>query len=233
MALQGRLAGDAIIGPAPWGRRLAGLRIAGADASCPRGGTTVRAAVVTGRLARPATETLGALFEVEEVALAEMPAPYPYVPGLLSFREIPVLLAAFEKVGDVDAVVCDGQGLAHPRRMGLACHLGMLLDVPAVGCAKSRLCGEHGDVGPRRGDSSPLRFQGRTVGRALRTRQGVKPLYVSPGHRTDVAGAVRLVLACGSGYRLPHPTRLADRAAGFRGKDAALLAELRRMARPG
>ena len=138
---------------------------------------------------------------------------FPYVPGLLSFREAPALLGALRRVCmPVDALLCDGQGLAHPRRFGLACHLGVLLDLPAVGCAKSRLVGEAGEPDRQRGSSTPLTHQGEQVGALLRTRTGVKPLFVSPGHRCDTDGAVNLVLQCGGGLRLPEPVRLADQA---------------------
>ena len=137
---------------------------------------------------------------------------FPYVPGLLSFREAPALRAVLARVRTpFDAVLCDGQGLAHPRRMGLACHLGLLLDKPAVGCAKSRLVGEYVEPGAERGEFTDLRHQGERVGAVLRTRTGVKPLFVSPGHRCDHRGAVELVLRCGAGFRLPEPVRLADR----------------------
>ena len=137
---------------------------------------------------------------------------FPYVPGLLSFREAPVLRAVLARIRTpFDAVLCDGQGLAHPRRMGLACHLGVLLDRPAVGCAKSRLVGEFAQPGDERGEYTELRHRGERVGTVLRTRTGVKPLFVSPGHACDHAGAIELVLRCGTGYRLPEPVRLADR----------------------
>ena len=137
---------------------------------------------------------------------------FPYVPGLLSFREAPALRAVLARVRTpFDAVLCDGQGLAHPRRMGLACHLGVLLDKPAVGCAKSRLVGEYVEPGLERGEFTGLHYQGERVGTVLRTRTGVKPLFVSPGHRCDHRGAVELVLRCGAGFRLPEPVRLADR----------------------
>ena len=139
------------------------------------------------------------------------PLAFPYVPGLLSFREAPALLGALRRVRTpVDALLCDGQGLAHPRRFGLACHLGVLLDLSAVGCAKSRLVGEGAEPGRQRGASTPLTHQGEQVGALLRTRTAVKPLFVSPGHRCDFDGAVHLALRCGGGFRLPEPVRLAD-----------------------
>lgn len=148
---------------------------------------------------------------VLETRTHSRPLAFPYVPGLLSFREAPALLGALRRVRTpVDALLCDGQGLAHPRRFGLACHLGVLLDLPAVGCAKSRLVGEGADPGRQRGASTPLTHQGEQVGALLRTRTGVKPLFVSPGHRCDFDGAVHLALRCGGGFRLPEPVRLAD-----------------------
>lgn len=153
-----------------------------------------------------------------ESAEAETPVPFPYIPGLLSFREVPAILAALEKLPWLpDVLVCDGQGLAHPRRFGIACHLGVLLDRPALGCAKSILTGRHSDLPEEPGSTAELRADGELVGAAVRTRVGVKPVYVSPGQRCDVPSAVALVLACTRGYRLPEPTRLADRLASRRG----------------
>jgi deoxyribonuclease V len=137
---------------------------------------------------------------------------FPYVPGLLSFREAPVLLAALRKLArDPDALLCDGHGLAHPRRFGIACHLGVLTDLPAVGCAKSRLVGDCEAVGEDRRARSPLQHHGEVIGSVLRTRTGVNPVFVSVGHRIDLAAAEQLVLDCTEGYRLPEPTRLADK----------------------
>lgn len=137
---------------------------------------------------------------------------FPYVPGLLSFREAPAIMAVLRLVNAAfDAVLCDGQGLAHPRRMGLACHLGVLLNKTTVGCAKSRLVGAYIEPDQERGAHSELLYRGERVGSVLRTRTGVKPLFVSPGHCCDHPGAVDLVLRCGDGYRLPEPVRLADR----------------------
>ena len=130
-------------------------------------------------------------FEViERVGLAA-PAKFPYVPGLLSFREAPALLEAFDRLKTrPDVVLCDGQGIAHPRRLGIASHLGLWLDLPTVGCAKSRLCGKYDEPGPDRGDRSPLVDKGEVIGAVLRTRAEVAPLFVSPGHRCDLEGAV-------------------------------------------
>lgn len=138
---------------------------------------------------------------------------FPYVPGLLSFREAPVLLAALRQLRQApDALLCDGHGVAHPRRFGLACHLGVICDLPAIGCAKSRLVGEATEPSLGRGGRAPLCDRGEILGSVLRTRDRVKPVFVSVGHKMDLAGAERLVLACAVGRRLPEPTRLADRA---------------------
>ena len=110
-----------------------------------------------------------------------------------------------------DALLCDGHGLAHPRRFGLACHLGVLTGIPAVGCAKSVLVGEAGEVSPSRGSKAPLEHRGERVGTALRTRDGVRPVFVSVGHRVDLEAAERLILDCAIGFRLPEPVRRADR----------------------
>jgi deoxyribonuclease V len=155
--------------------------------------------------------------DLERVDAAEavLPAAFPYIPGLLSFRELPTLLAAFARLEvRPDAVLCDGQGMAHPRRFGLACHLGVVLDLPTVGCAKSRLVGTHGEPGPARGDRVPLRDGTERIGTVLRTRDRVKPLFISAGHRVTRRDAETLVLRCGNGYRLPEPTRQADAAVG-------------------
>lgn len=149
---------------------------------------------------------------------------FPYVPGYLSFRELPAVLAALRRVRHrVDVVMCDGQGIAHPRRLGLASHLGVVIDKPTLGCAKSRLVGTHETPGPARGSSVPL-FDGQEViGAVVRTRDGVRPVFVSVGHLMDLASSVDLVLACGGGYRIPEPTRLADQLvarykhSGYRG----------------
>ena len=159
--------------------------------------------------------------DVVEVAVEEAPLTFPYIPGLLSFREAPVLAAAFARIaGPIDLLLVDGQGLAHPRRFGLACHLGLLLDLPAIGCAKSRLVGEHATPGEAVGSRADLidsrGASGELIGSVLRTRAGVKPLFVSLGHRIGLAQAEAWVLRCGGGYRLPQPTRLADQAAGGR-----------------
>lgn len=137
---------------------------------------------------------------------------FPYVPGLLSFREAPAVLAALRKLrGEPDVIMLDGQGLAHPRRFGLACHVGLLSDRPAIGCAKSRLVGTHRELKPERGSRTALVDRHERIGAVLRTRDRINPIYVSVGHRMDLPGAIDLALACGDGYRIPAPTRLADR----------------------
>ena len=135
---------------------------------------------------------------------------FPYVPGLLSFREAPALLAAIRELRTrPDVLMCDGQGLAHPRRFGIACHVGLLTGIPSIGCAKSILIGEHGALKPTRGSKAALTDRGERVGTVLRTRDGVNPVYVSVGTAIDLPGAERIVLMCSAGYRLPEPTRLA------------------------
>jgi deoxyribonuclease V len=156
--------------------------------------------------------------EPVEARVVTTPVSFPYVPGLLSFREAPPLLEALAALEHhPDLLLIDGHGIAHPRRFGVASHLGVLLDVPAIGCAKSRLCGRALDPGLRRGDWTPLVDGDEVIGAVLRTRDAVRPLYVSTGHRVDLAAAIAWVLACGGGYRLPEPCRLAHRAAGGRG----------------
>ncbi len=152
--------------------------------------------------------------EVLEQAVVEAEVTFPYVPGLLSFREIPVLLEPLSRVSRPDLLLVDGQGFAHPRRFGLACHLGLLLDVPTIGCAKSRLVGEHADLEPAASSQTELRDGGQVIGAVLRTRDAVKPIYVSVGHRIGLAPATEWVLRCCRGLRLPEPTRLAHQAAG-------------------
>jgi len=154
--------------------------------------------------------------QMEEVerASAVLPLHFPYIPGLLSFREIPVLLAALKKLMRLpDLLYCDGQGYAHPRRFGLACHLGVLLDRPTIGCAKSILLGTHGELSAEAGSWVPLvdeKAGGERVGAAVRTRSGVKPIYVSQGHRVSLETAIRFTLEATDGVRIPRPTREAD-----------------------
>lgn len=148
----------------------------------------------------------------QERSSAEVPLEFPYVPGFLSFREIPALLAALQKLRRMpDLLFCDGQGYAHPRRMGLASHLGVILDLPAIGCAKSLLIGEHGAVGRQRGEWSAIRDGSETIGAALRTRTDCAPTYISAGHRVSLETALQLTLSVCDGMRVPRPTREADR----------------------
>ena len=180
--------------------------IAGVDLSPPDAQTgLVRGAVVV--VAWPSLDVI-------EVSTAEGVADFPYVPGLLSFREAPILLEALSGLrGTPDLVLVDGQGTAHPRRFGIACHLGLAVDVPIVGCAKSRLVGEHEQPGEEKGAWTPLMHHGDVIGAVVRTRTGVRPIYVSPGNNIDLESSVRWALACSPRYRIPVPTRLAHRAA--------------------
>ncbi|MEW6358615.1 MAG: deoxyribonuclease V [Planctomycetota bacterium] len=150
--------------------------------------------------------------DLEEVerATAIGRVEFPYIPGLLSFREAPILLKAFEQLRTIpDLVLFDGQGTAHPRGLGLASHLGLVLDIPSIGCAKSRLCGEHGEVGAEAGSHAPLKLDGKIIGSVVRTRDHVNPIFVSPGHRMGFRSAVTWTLRCCAGYRIPEPTRRA------------------------
>lgn len=198
VAVQRRLAGRVVLAPLPPIRYVLGLDCAF------RNGSVLAVGVVWDLRTGQVVETRG----------ARAPLTFPYVPGLLSFRELPALLAVVRRIASpVDVILADGQGIAHPRRFGIASHLGVIVGVPAVGCAKSRLTGRHEAVPRQRGACVPLRTEDgdERLGSVVRTRDDVKPLYVSPGHRADFAGAERLVLACGAGFRLPEPTRLADR----------------------
>lgn len=187
--------------------------VAGADLSVGRGATRGWAGFVT--------VEASSLDTVEEAATAG-PVEFPYVPGLLSFRELPAVERAWTRLERrPDAVIFDGHGRAHPRRFGLACHAGLVLDVPAVGCAKSILVGEHGPLDDEAGSTAPLRHESETVGAAVRTRAEVRPVYVSVGHRVDLATAVELVLAVSPRYRVPEPVRRADRLVGRRRREEA------------
>ena len=152
--------------------------------------------------------------ELHEYAIARQPTRFPYIPGLLSFREVPAVLEALAKLTHLpDMLLCDGQGLAHPRRLGIACHLGLLTDIPSIGVAKTRLVGRHAEPGMDKGSWSPLCDGEETIGAVLRSRSGVKPLYISAGHRISLPSAIDMVLACLSRYRLPETTRWAHRLA--------------------
>jgi deoxyribonuclease V len=175
--------------------------VAGADVSYNKWSPTLHAAVVVLR-----ADTLE---EVERAGIVAE-ATFPYVPGLLSFREAPAVIEAYRKLSvRPEVLICDGQGIAHPRRLGLASHLGLWLGIPTIGCAKSRLCGQYEEPGPARGDWTPLTDDDETIGAVLRTRARTKPLFVSPGHLCDLEGAVAAVLAATRKYRLPETTRLA------------------------
>lgn len=180
--------------------------VAGVDVAFPAQGAVSRGAAVLLRFPQ-LVPVVG--------SVAELPTRFPYVPGLLSFRELPALLAALAGLPEQpDVILVDGQGIAHPRRFGVACHLGLTLDCPTIGVAKSVLCGTHEDPAPERGGQSPLIHKGEVIGTVLRTRERVRPVIVSCGHRVGLPEAVALVQACTRGYRLPEPTRLADRLAG-------------------
>jgi deoxyribonuclease V len=146
-----------------------------------------------------------------DYAVARRPTNFPYVPGFLSFRETPAVLAALDELRiRPDLLICDGQGIAHPRRFGIACHIGLLSDLPAIGCAKSLLIGRYGALPDERGATVPLIDHGEQIGVALRSRAGTKPLFISIGHRISLESAVRIVMACTTKYRLPETTRAAD-----------------------
>ena len=184
-------------------RYVAGIDVSGKGADAP-----VRAAAVVLRWDDMA---------VVEVRTAAATPSFPYVPGLLAFREAPAVLDVLERLDTTpDLILADGQGLAHPRRFGLACHVGLLAGVPTIGCAKSLLVGRYSGLSPEQGSSADLVHRNEVVGAAVRTRSGVSPVFVSVGHRVDLAAAVRLTLACCRGYRVPEPTRTAHRAAAGR-----------------
>jgi len=180
--------------------------VAGIDIAV--GGGEARAAVVV--------HALPSLEETER-SIAVRPLDWPYIPGLLAFREVPAIVAAFEGLRSrPDLALVDGHGRAHPRRYGVACMLGVELDLPTIGVGKSRLVGEHREPAHRRGSRVQLRHADEVIGVVLRTRDGVRPVFVSVGHRIDLDNAVRLVLRCAPRFRLPEPIRAADRAAGCR-----------------
>ena len=155
--------------------------------------------------------------QLRENAIASRPTTFPYIPGFLSFREVPVVLDALEKISIIpDLILCDGQGIAHPRRFGLACHLGVLTDIPTIGVAKSRFIGDHEELPENKGNWQPLSHDGEIIGAVVRTRTGVKPVYVSIGHRISLLTAIDYVLRCTSKYRLPETTRWADQLASKR-----------------
>ena len=175
--------------------------VAGADVSYSKGSDVFFASVV--------------VFEMPGMSIVEESAAkgrvdFPYIPGLLSFREAPVLIKAFEEVKNTpDVIIFDGQGIAHPRGIGLASHMGLMLDCPSIGCAKKILVGKHDPVGNEVGDHESIVYKDDTVGAVLRTKQNVKPIFVSPGHRMDIPSAVEIVMKTCRGYKLPEPTRQA------------------------
>jgi len=175
--------------------------VAGADVACPKGkGTAIGGVTV---FSYPD-------LEIVEEAIAERELTFPYVPGLLAFREAPALLKAFGKLrSDPDVLLFDAQGYAHPRRMGLASHLGILLDKPSIGCAKSVLVGDYEEPENTIGSLSPMVHKGEIVGAAVRTRKSVKPIFVSVGHRLSLGAAIALIVRCCRGYKLPEPARRA------------------------
>lgn len=198
VALQRHLAGlirvEPIAGPV--------RTVAGADCAFSAGGGEIIAAAVLCD-----ADTMAVLCRGE----TRRPCKFPYVPGLLSFREAPAIIEAVGKLSPrPDLLMCDGQGLAHPRGMGLACHVGLWVDMPVIGVAKSRLCGQYGQVPAHRGGRAELMLDGRVVGAVVRTRDNVRPLFISVGNRVTLDEAVAWTLRAGRGFRLPQPTRLAD-----------------------
>ncbi|MEH2067645.1 MAG: deoxyribonuclease V [Nostoc sp.] len=182
--------------------------VAGVDMGFEADGTISRAAVAV--LSFPDLQII-------ETSLAHRPTTFPYIPGFLSFREIPAVLDALEKIKTTpDLILCDGQGIAHPRRFGIASHLGLLVDIPSIGVAKSLLIGKHEELPETRGSWRSLIHQGEIIGAVLRSRTGVKPLYISSGHRISLPTAIEYVLRCTPKYRLPETTRIADKLASAR-----------------
>lgn len=188
--------------------------VAGVDVGFEAGGSVTRAAVAV--LSWPDLQLQGQ-------AIARRPTTFPYIPGLLSFREAPAVLDALSQLTILpDLLLCDGQGIAHPRRFGIACHLGLLADTPAIGVAKSLLVGRHAEVPDERGTWQPLIHRDETVGVALRTRPKTKPLYISSGHRISLTTAIEYVMGCTTRYRLPETTRWAHRLASSKSSQLSL-----------
>lgn len=182
--------------------------VAGVDVGFEESGSLTRAAVAV--LSFPD-------LQLQEHTIAYRPTTFPYIPGFLSFREVPAVIDALEKVTIYpNLILCDGQGIAHPRRLGIACHLGLLIDVPTIGVAKSLLIGRYKQLADERGAWQPLVDKGETIGAVLRTRTGVKPVYVSSGHRIALPTAIDYVMRCTPKYRLPETTRWADKLASNR-----------------
>ena len=192
--------------------------IAGMDISASKTDGTARAAAVI--LKYPE-------LEVVEVKTVTGKLEFPYIPGLLSFREAPLTLAVSEKLSLApDLILVDGQGILHPRRFGLASHLGLFLDTPTIGCAKSLLCGEHREPSIEPGSHSHVVDKGEVIGAALRTKAGTTPIYISIGHKIDLDSAMRWAMQCCRGFRVPEPTRLAHLAAGGNLKEQLVKSEL-------
>jgi deoxyribonuclease V len=181
--------------------------VAGVDVGFEQGGKLTRAAVAV--LDFPD-------LHLYEQAIVKLPTQFPYIPGLLSFREVPAILQGIKQLHQLpDLLLCDGQGLAHPRRFGLACHLGVLTNIPSIGVAKSLLIGEHEPLPNEKGSWVTLRDKGEVIGAVLRTRKGVKPVYVSIGHRISLNTAIEFVMACTTRYKLPETTRAAHHLASI------------------
>ena len=202
VGIQQRLKGEIILHDKDFPEKI--NIVAGADISYSRRSDLFFAAVVL--LEYPTMAVIEEACFIERVS-------FPYIPGLLSFREGPAVLKAFEKLrGIPDVVIFDGQGIAHPRGIGLASHMGLYLDVPAIGCAKKRLVGEYGEVGNEVGDYADLMLDGQVIGAAVRTKKKVKPVFISPGHKISLPKAIAAALSCCRGYRLPEPVRKAHLA---------------------
>ena len=186
--------------------------VAGVDVGFEAAGTITRAAVAVLNLDD---------LQVSDRAISRRPTTFPYIPGLLSFREIPAVVDALQKLTvRPDLILCDGQGTAHPRRFGIACHLGLIIDLPTIGVAKSLLVGKHADLADEKGSYQPLIHKNETIGVALRTRVGTKPVYISPGHRISLDTAIAYVMCCTTKYRLPETTRHAHKLASGPAIDA-------------
>ena len=197
VSVQRELQKNLTLSPLPHGPAI----VAGADVSYDKGSHIFFSGIVL--------LTLPNLEIVEEVS-SSASVSFPYIPGLLSFREGPVILEAFKKLKiKPDLIIFDGQGIAHPRGLGIASHIGLLLGIPSIGCAKTRLCGEFAEPGRRKGDWSPLALKGADVGGVVRTKNDVKPVFVSPGHLIDIKSSIDIILQCAGKYRLPEPTRQA------------------------
>lgn len=180
--------------------------VAGLDCAFSKNGEKIIAAVIVLKLPG---------FELIETSNATRKVTFPYIPGLLSFREAPVCIVAAQKLRNLpDIFMIDGQGIAHPRRLGLAAHLGLFLDKPTIGCAKSRLTGQFDEPKPEKGAYTPLKDNDEVIGAVLRTRTNVKPVFVSVGHKCSLKDAIKITLSCTSKYRLPEPTRMAHQFVG-------------------